>query len=140
MRGLCAYLSFLAQDLLTLLLMMQSASLSQATLDAYSAKRLIGLVQLGCSAGAIVTGVLVGPLAAAIGTDALMLVQVGTLLLSLVPNTFIAAAEERLVHSRKRTNAAVPGRKRNSTSADGAGWHKNGLILSSAHRSTPART
>ena len=108
--------------------MMQSASLSQATLDAYSAKRLLGLVQLGCSSGAIATGLLVGPLAAALGTDALILVQVGILLLSLVPNAFIATAEERVARSGQR----AAGRKKKSSAADGAGWHRNVLILSSA--------
>ena len=85
-RGPAAYLMYVAQDLLTLLLMMQSASLAQATLNAYTAKRLLGLVQLGCSSGAIVTGLLVGPLAEQIGTEPLILVQVGILLVSLIPN------------------------------------------------------
>ena len=128
-RAPAAYLMFLTQDLLTLLLMMQSASLSQATLDAYSAKRLIGLVQLGCSCGAVFTGVLVGPLAEAVGTEPLILVQVAVLFLSLVPNAFIARAEERYVRTGQRAKA---GRRKVSTAADGANWHKNGLILAMA--------
>ena len=39
-RPYAAYVMYIAQDILTLLLMMQSASLSQATLNAYAAKRL----------------------------------------------------------------------------------------------------
>ena len=71
-----AYLIYQMQDTLTLLLMMQSASLSQATLNSYTAKRLLGLVQLGCSTGAIATGLVAGVLAKTIGPAAMILVQV----------------------------------------------------------------
>ena len=56
-----ASLLFLAEDLLTMMLMMQSASLAQATLTAYDGKRLLGLVQLGSSIGAMVSGLSAGP-------------------------------------------------------------------------------
>jgi hypothetical protein len=56
LRAPAAFVMYLAQDLLTNIVMMQSSSLSQATLNAYSGKRLIGLVNLGCSAGAVFTG------------------------------------------------------------------------------------
>ena len=55
-----AYLLFLAEDLLTMMLMMQSASLAQATLTAYDGKRLLGLIQLGSSMGAMVSGLSAG--------------------------------------------------------------------------------
>ena len=102
-----AYVMYVAQDLLTMLLMMQSASLAQATLNAYSAKRLIGLVQLGCSMGAIVTGLLVGPLAKAIGTETTCLVQVGILLVSLVPNAFIVRIERSERPRRRHSTHGV---------------------------------
>lgn len=76
LRYPCAYGMYLAQDLLTLLLMMQSASLGQAVLNSYLAKRLLGLVQLGCSIGAVATGLAAGWLAHTIGTNAMILVQV----------------------------------------------------------------
>lgn len=128
-RWFAAYMMFLAQDVLTLLLMMQSSSLAQATLDAYSAKRLLGLVQLGCSSGAIVTGLAVGPLAQALGPDMLILLQGALLLLSLLPNSFIARAEERsLAIGGQRTRR----KQRGAVTHEGGGWYKNGLILAMA--------
>ena len=112
----CAYVMYIAQDILTLLLMMQSASLAQATLNTYSAKRLIGAIQLGCSGGAVFTGLLVGPWAEALGPVPLVYVQVLYLLASLVPNAFIVRMEERFVRahggaSRKRQTAAKAERR-----------------------------
>ena len=71
-----ASLLFLAEDLLTMMLMMQSASLAQATLTAYDGKRLLGLIQLGSSMGAMVSGLSAGPAASAIGPERLVFVQV----------------------------------------------------------------
>ena len=56
----CAYILFLAEDLLPMLLMMQSSSLAQSSLTGHAAKRLLGLIQLGCSTGAMTAGLTIG--------------------------------------------------------------------------------
>jgi hypothetical protein len=91
-----AYLLFLAEDLLTMLLMMQSASLAQATLTAYDGKRLLGLIQLGSSTGAMVSGLSAGPVASALGPERLVFVQCALLLLSLLPNGPIWRKERQM--------------------------------------------
>ena len=63
---------------------------------------------------------------------ALLGVGLLVLLLSLIPNAFIARAEERFVASGRRLSAAKANRRRASTHADGTSWHRNGLILSMA--------
>jgi hypothetical protein len=78
LRAPTAYAIFLAEDLLTMLLMMQSASLAQASLTTYSAKRLLGLIQLGSSTGAMTAGLAAGPLAKLIGPVSMVFVQVGS--------------------------------------------------------------
>ena len=121
-RKPAAYLIYQMQDLLTLLLMMQSASLSQATLSLYTAKRLLGLVQLGCSTGAVVTGLTAGALARTVGPAAMILVQVVLILLALVPARTIRQAEERMVRASEKRGKpqAADGAKRAAPSAAGA--------------------
>lgn len=64
-------------------------------------------------------------------------VQVGLLLLALVPNAAIWRAEERMVRSASKRRATSAARKRRSvggTGAEGGGgaWYKSELILSMA--------
>lgn len=145
MQPSCAYAMYLMQDLLTLLLMMQSGSLAQVTLNAYTAKRLLGLIQLGCSSGAVITGLVVGPAAEAIGVELLILVQVAILLLSFVPNRMIVRYEEQLstrigghrLNKRQPATAAREGRGTDSGSTranptPGSDWYKSPLIMSMA--------
>lgn len=144
-RAPCAFAMFIAQDVLTLLLMMQSASLAQATLNSYSAKRLLGLIQLGCSVGAVTTGLAAGTLAHTIGTHAMLLVQIGVLLASLAPHGVIQRAEERMRSSGEKRRAEKAARKKQEElRTDGAvapapapssvhgEWWRSGLILSMA--------
>ena len=130
-RGPCAYVGYLAQDLLTLLLMMQSSSLAQATLNSYSAKRLLGLVQLGCSTGAVATGVLAGVLARSIGPPLMIVVQVLLLVASCIPNAYIWQVEERMVAGAEKRRAAAASRRKRAQ-GDGSDWWRSGLILSMA--------
>ena len=95
LRYTAAFGLYVAEDLLTTLLMMQSSALAQATLTAYDAKRLLGPIQLGASTGAMSAGLSAGPLVRALGAPAMALVQVGLLLLSLWPNAKIRRVEER---------------------------------------------
>ncbi|EOD06319.1 hypothetical protein EMIHUDRAFT_453455 [Emiliania huxleyi CCMP1516] len=81
-----AYMLFLAEDLLPMLLMMQSSSLAQGSLTGHAAKRLLGLIQLGCSTGAMTAGLAIAPLVRTFGSTALLFVQVLLLLASLWPN------------------------------------------------------
>ena len=124
---------FLAEDLLTMLLMMQSASLAQSTLTAYDGKRLLGLIQLGSSTGAMVSGLGAGPLAQALGPERLVLVQCALLLASLLTNGPIWRRERAVAASSKAKKA-----KRAPAAADAPGaevelpWWRNSLMLSMA--------
>ena len=131
-----ACLLFLAEDLLTMMLMMQSASLAQATLTAYDGKRLLGLIQLGSSMGAMVSGLSAGPAASAIGPERLVFVQCALLLLSLLPNGPIWRRERQMAARGKPKSGA--GNSSSAQVADGkreendAPWYRDPLILSMA--------
>eukprot|EP00964_Phaeocystis_antarctica_P078183 scaffold48617_cov48-Phaeocystis_antarctica.AAC.1 len=100
-----------------MMLMMQSASLAQATLTAYDGKRLLGLIQLGSSMGAMVSGLSAGPAASAIGPERLVFVQCALLLLSLLPNGPIWRRERQMAARGKPKSGA--GNSSSAQVADG---------------------
>ena len=135
LRYTAAFGLYVAEDLLTTLLMMQSSALAQATLTAYDAKRLLGPIQLGASTGAMSAGLSAGPLVRALGAPAMALVQVGLLLLSLWPNAKIRRVEER--HAGGGKGGGGKGGKGGGGKGGGGGagdeggrWWKSSLIAS----------
>lgn len=131
------YVIFLAEDMLTMMLMMQSSSLAQASLTSQSAKRLLGLIQLGSSTGAMTAGLSAGPLAKVLGAERMVFVQVGLLLLSLGPNASLWNSEldDPSVKRKKKPPAGSGGTAEGraaeaSAEAPGAEWWRSPLILS----------
>ena len=93
---------YVVEDLATLVVMMQNGAVAQELFSATDARRVVGLVQLGSSLGAVFAGLLAGTVAQLGGAAALILAQVTALLVSLWPN----AASARLA----RIRASGPGR------------------------------
>ena len=83
-------LFFVCEDLTTLLVMMQNAAVAQELFTATAARRVVGLVQLGSSVGAVLAGLTCGGLSRYAGANSLVLAQVVALLLGLPPTRFVA--------------------------------------------------
>lgn len=80
---------YVAQDAFAMFVAMQCASVAQAAFSVADAKRLFGLVQLGNSIAAMTVGICIGQIAETLGTEQLLLLQVGLLLGSLFLNVYI---------------------------------------------------
>ncbi len=93
-RMVAAAALFIAEDVLTLYLIMQASTVAQSCFTTFSAGRLLGLTQLGSSTGAVLAGLAAGPIARRLGGAApLIIVQVVLLLLMMVPAAALAERE-----------------------------------------------
>eukprot|EP00443_Scrippsiella_acuminata_P018577 CAMPEP_0115179034 /NCGR_PEP_ID=MMETSP0270-20121206/6206_1 /TAXON_ID=71861 /ORGANISM="Scrippsiella trochoidea, Strain CCMP3099" /LENGTH=249 /DNA_ID=CAMNT_0002592011 /DNA_START=5 /DNA_END=752 /DNA_ORIENTATION=- len=81
---------YIAEDVFTMFVAMQCASVAQAAFSVADAKRLFGLVQLGNSIAAMTIGICIGSIAAAVGTVQLLAIQSVLLLVSMFLNIYIA--------------------------------------------------
>lgn len=91
-------LFFVCEDLTTLLVMMQNGAVVQELFTATAARRVVGLVQLGSSLGAVFAGLTCGGLSSYLGANSLVLAQVVALLLGLPATGYVAN-----VHVEKST-------------------------------------
>ena len=87
---------YVVEDLATLVVMMQNGAVTQELFSATDARRIVGLVQLGSSLGAVFAGLLAGSVAEVGGVTALILAQILALLGGLTSN----GAAARLARQR----------------------------------------
>jgi hypothetical protein len=109
-------LFFVCEDLTTLLVMMQNAAVAQELFTATAARRVVGLVQLGSSLGAVLAGITCGGLSKYLGANSLVLAQVVALLLGLPSTQYVAHA------SRSEKKAVIEDRSSQK-------WWTDDLVL-----------
>ena len=98
-------LFFVCEDLTTLLVMMQNGAVVQELFTATAARRVVGLVQLGSSLGAVFAGLTCGGLSTYLGANSLVLAQVFALVLGLPSTAYVANihVEKSTIRTESRT-------------------------------------
>ena len=122
-RGQIFYFIFyVCEDLTTLLVIMQNGAVAQEIFTATEARRLLGLIQVGASVGAVFAGLIAGPVAKVCGPDGLVLAQVATLIIAVIPN----ARTMHLAKSRQKESddTVVVHQRQNNNN-----WKRDWLIL-----------
>eukprot|EP00929_Paragymnodinium_shiwhaense_P021742 TRINITY_DN14103_c0_g1_i1.p1 TRINITY_DN14103_c0_g1~~TRINITY_DN14103_c0_g1_i1.p1 ORF type:complete len:1639 (+),score=459.90 TRINITY_DN14103_c0_g1_i1:68-4984(+) len=115
--------AYIVEDILTMFIAMQSSTVAQSAFSVTDAKRLFGLVQLGNSIAAMTVGLSIGEIAALVGTEMLLLLQVFVLVLSVVVNEVIGC---------QYVNEGSQGGKKKKKAAQADAlkpWYKNALCL-----------
>lgn len=120
------YAIYIVEDIFTMFVAMQCASVAQAAFSVSDAKRLFGLVQLGNSIAAMTIGISIGSIAQLVGTVQLLLVQSLVLVASYVLNLYVARLylEQGAIGKKKKTRAGAGG-----APGETEPWWKNLLVL-----------
>eukprot|EP00929_Paragymnodinium_shiwhaense_P075196 TRINITY_DN38437_c0_g5_i2.p1 TRINITY_DN38437_c0_g5~~TRINITY_DN38437_c0_g5_i2.p1 ORF type:complete len:1973 (-),score=521.92 TRINITY_DN38437_c0_g5_i2:49-5967(-) len=117
---------YIVEDMLCMFTAMQCATVAQASFTVTDAKRLFGLVQLGNSIAAVSVGTFIGWLAEKFGSEQLIVVQVGLLVLGLLPNATTARLYVDPMGAGKKKNRKAVG---DSNEHEAGPWWTNFLVL-----------
>lgn len=123
---------YFAEDIFSNFIAMQNATVAQSAFSVTDAKRMFGLVQLGNSLAAMTVGISIGAIAAALGTEQMLIVQAIVCVLSVLLNRFISRHYVEPAGGGRKKNKKKPKQNESSGPARQEPWWHNWLVLAMA--------